>query len=260
MNQGILLEKGKTVVSMINIGSMLEALREILVLCMIIALLLGCGDPNLGNPKVREKIWAKAIDVDSLQDRRRPSGEELRYAPNQERPYNGWVKDGLVKISDEIYQLQKLHGSSIIGKLYQFHNGKRHGTYIQWYINQQNSERGTFLNGRRNGMWTEWYENGQKRNEGSYKEGWKEGMWTEWYENGQKRNEGSYKEGWKEGMWTEWSMNGQIQGKGFYTKGYIENGGSLKPQEYSGKDDYRDEMDLTPLEEEKVEQTLEFDN
>lgn len=54
MNQGILLEKSKTVVSMINIGSRSEVLRGISVLCMIIALLLGCGDPNLSDPKVRE--------------------------------------------------------------------------------------------------------------------------------------------------------------------------------------------------------------
>ena len=58
MNQGIFLEKGKTAVSMINMGSMLETLRGISVLCMIIALLLGCGDPNLGDLEVREKIWA----------------------------------------------------------------------------------------------------------------------------------------------------------------------------------------------------------
>ncbi len=151
INQNILLEKGKTVVSTINIGSLSEALRGIFVLCMIIALFLGCGEQNLDDPKVREKIIAEAIDEAILQTRSTPSGEDLCYAPNQERPYNGWVKSS--------------------SKLYQFQNGKQHGTYISWY------------------------ENGQKRSEGSYKEGWKEDMWTEWSMNGQIHGNGFYKKG-----------------------------------------------------------------
>ena len=211
-------------------------MKVVFVFCIVSLLLIGCAEPNLDDPETREKVIAKAIDADSLQNRRAPSGEELRYAPNQERPYSGWVKSRRT--------------------LYQFQNGKRHGTYISWDINQQNCERGIFRDGERNGLWTEWYENGQKRSEGSYKEGWKEGMWTEWYENGQKRSEGSYKEGWKGGMWIEWSMNGQIHGKGFYKKGQIENGGALTPQIHGGKQvDSGGGGALTPIEQETTSES-----
>ena len=281
INQHI-IEKRQIAESVLNMRSVWKVMKLVLTFGLVLTLLVGCGDPNLGDPKVREKIWAEAIDEDSLQNRRGPSGEELRYAPNQERPYDGWVRKGWLKSSGELYQFQKRHGISIIGGLYQVQNGKRHGTHIHWYSNQQNYERGFFRDGEENGMWTrwyengqkrtegsykdgegngtltEWYENGQKRTEGSYKEGWKEGMWTEWNENGQKKSEGSYKEGWKEGMWTEWSMNGQIHGKGFYKKGQIEDGGALTPQIHGGKQvDSGGEGALTPIQQETTSESVD---
>ncbi len=164
-NQRILLAKVKPTNFMIGINSVWKAMKFLSVLCMISALLIGCGQPNLNDPKVREKILVKAIDEDNLQTRKTPSGEELRYAPNQEQPYTGWVKDERV--------------------LQQYQNGKPNGIYISWYSNGQNSEKGTIRNGEKIGMWAFWDDNGQKKREGIYRNGIQDGLWTYWNESGQ---------------------------------------------------------------------------
>ena len=48
--------------------------------------------PNLDDLTVRDQILAEAVDEANSQIRQSPSGEELRYLPNQQVPYTGWVK------------------------------------------------------------------------------------------------------------------------------------------------------------------------
>lgn len=132
---------------------------------MFAFIFIGCSDPNLDDPKVREKFLAEAVDEDDLQTRKTPSGEDLRFAPNQEMPYSGWGKEDR--------------------NLQQYKNGKPNGVYISWFKNGQNSEKGTYRNGKRNGVWTKWYENGQRDSEGTYKNNVKNGMWSYWNEKGQ---------------------------------------------------------------------------
>ena len=124
VNKCILLKKGKTIRFMVSIVSILEAMKFILVLCLALTLFIGCGEPNLDDPKVREKVLAEAIDEDSLQIRHTPSGEELLYAPNQEQPDTGWVRinQGLMHLQD----------------------GELHGIYLRWHNNQQNLGKGTY--------------------------------------------------------------------------------------------------------------------
>ena len=184
-----LLEKGKIIVPMVGIGSVWEVITLVSTFCLVFVLLIGCGELNLDDPKVREKILAKAINEDSLQTRRVSSGEELFYAPNQEKPYAGWVKSGR-----ELYQMQ---------------NGNPNGFYISWYSNSQNSEKGTLKNSEKEGVWTQWHENGQKSGRGSYKDNKRDGVWVFYYENGQKSLEGTYKSGIYDGLWTEYLENGQ---------------------------------------------------
>lgn len=174
-------------------------IKFIPALCMGILLFTGCGEPNLDDPKVREKVLAEAMDASNLQTRQTPSGEELRYAPNQEQPYTGWVKSGR--------------------SLAQFQRGELHGIYITWYRNQQNSEKGVFKGGRIDGLWTKWYENGQKSEEGPYKNDNRNGAWVFWHENGQKSSKGTYKNGIKNGLWIEWYADGVEQSKGKYKNG-----------------------------------------
>ncbi len=174
-------------------------IKFISALCMGILLFTGCGEPNLDDPKVREKVLDEAMDASYLQTRQIPSGEKLRYAPNQEQPYTGWVKSGR--------------------SLVQFQRGELHGLYITWYRNQQNSEKGVFKGGRIDGLWTEWYENGQKSEEGTYKNGNRDGAWIFWHGNGQKSSEGTYEADIKDGPWAEWHENGQKSSEGNYTSG-----------------------------------------
>ena len=116
--------------------------------------------------KCEEKILAKATDESDLQIRWTPSGEEVRYTPNQEVGYTGWVKS-----TWELWRLK---------------HGKKHGLYIRWYSNQQNAEKGRYKDGTKDGLWIVWYENGQEHSEGTYKNGFRETLLTYWYEDGQK--------------------------------------------------------------------------
>lgn len=152
------------------------------VVCLTFVLLVGCGEPNLDNPKVRERILARAVDFRALQSRYTPSGEELAYVPNQNQPYTGWVKGNGAGISDFF----------VGGVLVQLQRGKPHGLYISWYPNGQIAEKGTARNGKRNGLWTRWHENGQKYEKGTYKNDEKYGLWIRWDEDGEEVSRETY--------------------------------------------------------------------
>ena len=143
----------------------------IIVFCMCIALLVGCDESELDDPgfdlddsAVLEKIFADALDVEYLQKR-----GALYYAPNQQAPYTGWVKDGN-------------------SALWQVEAGHQHGLFISWYKNGQKEKEGKFEDGSKEGLWTYWYENGQKEKEGKHKGDEIEGLWAFWLETGQKYN------------------------------------------------------------------------
>ncbi len=170
-----------------------EVLKVTSILFIGFLSLLGCGDPNLDDPKVREKFIKKAINADVLQVRRTPSGEELPYAPNEESPYTGW--------------LQSNQDSTKV--LAHFQHGKPHGIYISWYGTWQKSERGSYKTGNRDGAWTMWHENRQKSSEGTYKDDNREGLWSEWYPDGTGKSNGNYIDGRRDGLWTEWHENRQ---------------------------------------------------
>ena len=102
------------------------------MLFAVLVLLSGCGEPNLDNAKSLDKILTEAIDEDKIQ-KRGEEGEKLIYAPNEHKPYTGWIKsmydDGQVK--------GLLHAQDGIA----------------------------------DGLATFWYKNGQKRSEGKIKDG-----------------------------------------------------------------------------------------
>ena len=184
------------------------------VLIFAIGSFIGCGGPNLDDPKVREKLLTEAIDENNLQSRQSPSGEELHYAPNQEKPYTGWVKR-----DRSLQEFQRgepngifisWHANGQTSEKVAFKDGKLHGVGVEWYENGQKRSEVTYKNGDLDGMWIEWYENGQKRSAGKYKKGKKVGLWTHWHANGQKKREGSYNNDNEEGLWTEWDENGEV--------------------------------------------------
>ena len=89
----VLLHKGGMNVSTTGLGENWATMKFILALLAVLQLVVSCGEPNLDDPKVRDKIFAEAINKDILQIQRTPSGEEMSYAPNEQKPYEGWVKD-----------------------------------------------------------------------------------------------------------------------------------------------------------------------
>ena len=101
------------------------------ILFAVLVLLGGCGEPNLDDPETLDKILAEAIDKEKLQ-KRGEEGEKLFYAPNEQTPYTGWMKN-------------------------MFNNG-------------QVETLAHYKNGEWDGLLTRWYDNGQKRAEGNFKD------------------------------------------------------------------------------------------
>ena len=126
---------------------------------MFVALLMvGCGGESLdfGDPAILDKIIAEAIDDHELEWKGK-YGEELRYAPNQQTPYSGWVK--------EMYANGQIEG------LLRYKDGNLHGLSTWWYQSGQKEWERNYKDGIRNGLAVRWYENGQKWMEISYKDG-----------------------------------------------------------------------------------------
>ncbi len=217
-------KKRQTERSLTSSSSVWLGMKLVLAICLGLTLLISCGgEPNLENPKVREKILAEAIDVINLEYRSTLEGKEnVAYAPNQKQPYTGWVKD---EDENALFLVQLQRGIS-------------NGLFMAWHSNGQKSWKGAFKNSRKVGVWTRWYENGQKKIEGPYKihrskkdsgsykvfdfvalyfdEGDREGKWVSWHENGQKSQEGTYKSGERVGKWVGWHENGQKIGEVTY--------------------------------------------
>ena len=118
--------------------------------------MLGCGSPNLDNTKTLDEIIADAIDGDNLQERGE-EGEELFYAPNEQTPYTGWVKE--------------MWGNGQVKNLKQLKDGKNHGLFTAWYDNGQKMEEVSYKNGKLDGLGISWSRDGQKEKEANYRDG-----------------------------------------------------------------------------------------
>jgi len=101
---------------------------------------------DLDDPKTRKKIVAKAVKGKKLQFRGK-TGEELAYAPNQQKPYTGWKK--------------WIHDNGRLVGLSQFKNGKLDGLRTWWYPNGRKKAERTYKDGK---LWTavRWKPNGEK--------------------------------------------------------------------------------------------------
>ena len=157
-------------------------------------LMLGCGSPDVDDPETLDEIIAEAIDEDNLQHRGK-EGEKLFYAPNEQTPYTGWIKE--------------IHSNGQVRMLLQIKDGKPNGLQTAWYENGQKKEEGNWKDVKVDGLWTVWYENGQKKFKGNWKDGKLDGLVTVWHENGQKEEERNYKDGEPDGLLTAWYENGQ---------------------------------------------------
>ena len=182
VTQSILLKKENTRGTAVGVIRVWKVMTSVSVFSLAFVMLFGCGEPNLNNPKARERILAQAIDVNEVQTRDSPLGEELAYAPNQNHPYTGWVKGSGAYISE----------FAVSVFLVQVQRGKLNGRYISWYPNGQILEKGTLRDGKRNGSWAKWHENGQKYEKGTFKNDEKYGLWIQWDRNGEEFSRETY--------------------------------------------------------------------
>ena len=79
-----------------------------------------------------------------------------------------------------------------------FRDGKKHGSWVDYYDNGQLFEKGTFKNGDFDGSWVWYWSNGQLFKKGTYKNGKREGYWESYDKNGQSDEyAGTFKDGKK---------------------------------------------------------------
>jgi len=146
-------------------------MKKLLAAMFVALLLAGCGEESLDfdDPATLDKIIAEAIDEEELEWKGK-YGEELLYAPNQQMPYSGWVKEK--------------YANGQIGGLFHYKDGNLHGLSTWWYESGQKEWERNYKDGIQNGLTVHWYENGQREMEGFYKDGWKDGLWTYYTEDG----------------------------------------------------------------------------
>jgi hypothetical protein len=161
------------------------------------------GKIDLDDPETRKKIVAKAVRGKKLQFRGK-EGEELAYAPNQQKPYTGWKK--------------WIHDNGHLVGLSQFKNGKLDGLEALWYSNGQKKGEVTFWNDKKDGLQTWWYENGQKKEEVTYRDG-KLITAVGWKPNGEKCPVTNVKDG--NGVWVYYNEDGTVERRVTYREGEI---------------------------------------
>ena len=116
-------------------------------------------------------------------------------------------------------------------------DGRREGTWVEWYEGGEPLSRGRYENDLRDGRWLYWYASGQAQHEGDYDAGQREGQWLSWHENGETRHEGRYRDGDREGMWRQWYSNSQVMEAGRYVSGLRE--GWWEFYDFEGRSDKR---------------------
>lgn len=180
-----ILLKVNTIGTVVEVIRVWKVVKLVSIFTLTLAINTGCGEPNIENPKVRERIFADAMHFSFIQTRSSPSGEELAFAPNQNHPYTGWIKGGGVEIYDSGF------ATGANGFLIQVQRGKPK-VYMSWYPNGQILEKGTFSNSERHGVWIRWHENGQMKEKGTYKNDDKVGLWVKWDEDGEEVSRDTY--------------------------------------------------------------------
>jgi antitoxin component YwqK of YwqJK toxin-antitoxin module len=139
-------------------------------------------------------------------------------------------------------ELKEWDESGKVLRVDQFVQGRRVGTRVEHFKNQQKKSEGTFLfaqmipdgpddwwnlsvapfkqhgDDQKHGILREWYPNGQVRLQGEYESDQPKSntMWSWWYANGQKAVEGMFAGGEKHGRWIWWHENGQKKVEGYF--------------------------------------------
>ena len=176
-----------------------KSILSLLCLLALTSFFTGCGEddaviaPETTKPEIAETV----IDEDQMQIR----GDDLVYAPNEEKPFTGVV----VKHYE--------NGNKEWEKRY------KNGTMFdvtEWYKSGQKRKE-QISKDAKSGQGTSWHRNGQKKEEVTFVDGLICGKRRIWHQNGEMRFEGSYKNGQRDGEWTWWDENGQVTKEAIYT-------------------------------------------
>ena len=123
-------------------------------------------------------------------------------------------------MSDGSHTIKKENRKYIVNLL----NGKRHGSFIEYFINGQIKLDYNYKNGEIGGVYKSYYENGQIEKNCNYINGKFDGLYKSYYEKGNLKYKTKYKEGIQYG-----------ETKSFYNNGNIFREFNLINSEYDGE-------------------------
>lgn len=97
--------------------------------------------------------------------------------------------------------------------------GRRKGSWKDFYPSGELRASGSYLNNLRSGQWTFYFLKGGVEQKGRFTRGRYDGSWIWYYPNGNVWREESYFNGKEDGMFTEYDITGKILAKGDYING-----------------------------------------
>ena len=101
----------------------------------------------------------------------------------------------------------------------QYREGKKHGTFTQYYPNGTLRSKQRYKENRIHGAQTIWWPDGNKKTQGLYKKGRLNGSQTEWHSNGAIARKMHYRNGIQEGKQQGWREDGDLKFSYIYTNG-----------------------------------------
>ena len=131
----------------------------------------------LDDPATLDKIIAEAIVAEKL-ERRDKEGEKLIYAPNQQRPFTGWVK--MVYDNGQIMSLARYRDGKLNGSAGMWdedgqkssewtYKDEKLTTIVAWKPNGENCPDTNVVNG--NGVWVRYKNDGTEDGRVIFKNG-----------------------------------------------------------------------------------------
>ena len=97
--------------------------------------------------------------------------------------------------------------------------GRRKGSWTDYYNTGEMRATGTYTNNQRSGRWNFYYRTGSIEQKGRFERGRYQGLWMWYYPNGNTWREESYFNGREDGVFVEYDRNGAILTKGDYISG-----------------------------------------
>ncbi|NGX58787.1 MAG: hypothetical protein K940chlam3_01695, partial [Chlamydiae bacterium] len=188
-----------------------------------------------GKLEGNQKVWNDAGDLiaQGVYRNGRPIGfHKQKYADGKTANIARYDKNGNLK--EPIVEFDE-SGSKTAE--YFLRNDKLHGTYREWFPNDQIKIDYTFVSGKQDGVQKEYNERGELILEFHMKNGKRHGLYQEklanlnfdqgdyhgiqkrWYPNGQLQSEENYENGEKHGLCRAWYSNGNLAVEGHFVQG-----------------------------------------